>query len=86
MKHFILDKSGILTPKNKNWYHIDSDMLYFYNPNGRHHWFPHLCEKNWFTMEMFLELIEFTKKKFPNIDFTEAIKQGMDAFKTKDDE
>lgn len=83
MKYFTLDKHGILTPKNKTWYHIDIDTLNHYEPTGRHHWFPHLCEKNWFTLEMFIELIEFSISKFPTVDFTGAIIQGLQSFKTK---
>lgn len=79
MKHFTVSK-GYITPKSEDWYHITTHDLDHYYPDGQHHWFPHLAEKSWFTEEMFWELLEFSKKKFPNCNFDKAIFQASKAF------
>ncbi len=65
-----------LTPIVADWYHIPVDTLDKYKSDGRHEWFPHLAEKDWFTQEMFWELLEFTKDKFPAFNPDKAIFQA----------
>ncbi len=79
MKYFISD-GEFITPVDKNWYHIIIAELPHYYEDGRHRWFPHLAEKNWFTEEMFWELLEFSRATFPATNFDKAVYQTAQIF------
>lgn len=80
MKYFDFD-GEYLTPKCSQYYHIDIARIpHYYSDSGKHEWFPHLAEKNWFTEEMFWELVEFSKKQFPDVNFDKAIWQTAKEF------
>jgi hypothetical protein len=81
MKYFKYYKGGYIRPIGQlhKWYWFDTDSLKDTNISNT----PmvlHLISKGWFTEEMFLDLIEFAKKKFPKIDYTMVIFEGAKKF------
>lgn len=81
MKYFTLYKGGYIRPKAQrhHYYWIDVNQLNDTNIE-RSPMLLHLCHKNWFTKEMFFDLVKFAKKKFPNTDFTEVIFRAGEIF------
>jgi len=81
MKYFKSYKGGFIRPiDNKHkWYWFPTESLKQTNMDVTP-MLIHLISKSWFTEEMFLELIVFAKKKYPEIDYTMIIFEGSKKF------
>lgn len=81
MKYFTLYNGGYVRPKDPkhHYYWIDVNQL---NDTliERSPMLLHLCHKNWFTKEMFFDLLKFSQKKFPNTDYNELIFKAVEIF------
>jgi hypothetical protein len=76
-RNFDVDKNGIISFKKPHqWYWFDQSELSHYYETGEHRWFPHLAQKNWFTENMFWELLDYAKKIHPTVNFDKAVFQA----------
>jgi hypothetical protein len=70
-KYFEIDKNGYISIKGKmSFYWFTSQEL---RPTSKLKILVHLSEKNWFTEDMFFELLAIAKETWPNENFDRVI-------------